>query len=98
MPFFDSPVAHSAKHAASFSAILSELGMKANAILARDPDAVLKKAPTGTVVASSDSIILDALAEQSHIVIFDAARATLDTFKKQKTGASEAWFDLASLV
>jgi hypothetical protein len=83
--YLDSPVPGSAGHAALFRRLLAARRMEATVLLERSADSPLKAAAseTGTLVASGDSAIADALAAAQARAgggarIYDAARWAIE--------------------
>lgn len=75
---FDSPVSGSAHHARDFAAALRARGLETEAFLDRSADFPLKSAPPGSSVATSDSVVADALYSRGGVTLFDAARYALE--------------------
>ncbi len=77
--YLDSPLPGSAGHASLFRALLAGRGIAAEVSLERSADAPLKSAPEGSVVATSDSGIVDALVgSERGPRIYDAARWAIE--------------------
>lgn len=103
LAFFDAPVPKSASHARFFREKLASLGMKAEARIEADADPPLKRAPAGSLVATSDSAIADALAArpaQEGMGLFDAARAAIEALRagSRPGGADTPWLDISQLL
>ncbi|MBN1195980.1 MAG: DUF434 domain-containing protein [Candidatus Aminicenantes bacterium] len=71
---FDSPVSHSAEHAMAMKAYMQERNLGGDADLARSADHVIKQCD-GDVIATSDSIIIDA----TDLPVVDIPRLVLES-------------------
>jgi hypothetical protein len=81
--FLDAPIPGSAGHASLFRALFAAKGIEAEVRLERSADYPLKAAPRGSIVATSDSVIADALAagralSSESAGLYDAARWAID--------------------
>jgi hypothetical protein len=62
--YLDAPIPGSAGHAELFRSLLAEAGLEAEVTLERSADAPLKAAPPGSLAATGDSAIADALCDR----------------------------------
>lgn len=71
---FDSPVSHSAEHAVMMDGMMRNIHMAGSTELAHSADHVIKKSPGG-VIATSDSVIIDA----TDLPVIDIPRLVLES-------------------
>jgi hypothetical protein len=103
LAYFDAPIPRSAGHAEAFRRALAASGLEVEVRLAANPDLALKLAPPGSLVATSDSAIADALAArpaEECLGLFDAARAAIEGLRAEVRGdaVETGWLDLGQLV
>jgi hypothetical protein len=107
LAFFDAPIPKSAVHAATFRGALVELGVEAEARTESSADTSLREAPDGSLVATSDSAVVDflvarrlgAVRESGCPGVYDAARATIERLRAESRGdGALSWLDMAGLL
>jgi hypothetical protein len=99
--YLDAPVSGSRGHAALFQSLFAAEGIEAAVLLERSADAPLKAAAGGSIVATCDSAIVNALAEgrargAGETRVYDAARGAIELAFGR--GGEGGIFDLRELL
>jgi hypothetical protein len=95
---FDAPVPRSAEHARLVLERLSSRGLVAATRIEHSADPPLKAAGPGTVVSTSDSAIVDAIAARGEAKVFDAAGAAIARLRRSSSGDFRPIPDLGALL